>query len=206
MAEQNKRLGGIKQEIQEFKAEFISLVDLKNEIQNKFGNINNKLNEIENSIKSNITEQGYESTSSIKELIIDALMEENKLLKSKVLNLEHKLLLIGADINNNNNNTIKYNQRNNLETRGIPSNVSDNALEDKVIDIFHSLNINVSKNDIENCHRLGKADLKNTIVQFVNCKFCHEALDKKFNLRKVDSTKLVFQAGAVLYFSENLTP
>ena len=107
MAEHNKRLGGIKQEIQECKAEFISLVDLKNEIQNKFGNINNKLNEIENSIKSNITEQGYESTSSIKELIIDALMEENKLLKSKVLNLEHKLLLIGADINNNNNNTIR---------------------------------------------------------------------------------------------------
>ena len=107
MAEHNKRLGGIKQEIQEFKAEFISLVDLKNEIQNKFGNINNKLNEIENSIKSNITEQGYESTSSIKELIIDALMEENKLLKNKVLNLEHKLLLIGADINNNNNNTIR---------------------------------------------------------------------------------------------------
>ena len=107
MAEHNKRLGGIKQEIQEFKAEFISLVDLKNEIQNKFGNTNNKLNEIENSIKSNITEQGYESTSSIKELIIDALMEENKLLKSKVLNLEHKLLLIGADINNNNNNTIR---------------------------------------------------------------------------------------------------
>ena len=63
----------------------------------------------------------------------------------------------------------------------------------------------MSKNDIEDCYRLGKADPKNTIVQSVNCKFCYEALDNKLNLRKVDITKLSFQAGAVLYFSENLT-
>ena len=60
MVEHNTRLGGIKQEIQEFQAEFNSLiVDLKNEIQTwkfKFGNINNKLNETENNIKSNITD------------------------------------------------------------------------------------------------------------------------------------------------------
>ena len=38
MMEHNSRLGGIKQEIQEFKAKFNSLlVDLKNEIQTKFG-------------------------------------------------------------------------------------------------------------------------------------------------------------------------
>ena len=60
MVEHNTRLGGIKQEILEFQAEFNSLtVDLKNEIQTwkfKFGNINNKLNETENNIKSNITD------------------------------------------------------------------------------------------------------------------------------------------------------
>ena len=61
MVEHNTRLGGIKQEILEFQAEFNSLiVDLKNEIQTwkfKFGNINNKLNETENNIKSNITDK-----------------------------------------------------------------------------------------------------------------------------------------------------
>ena len=92
MTEHNARLGGIKQETHEFKAEFNSLlVDLKNEIQTKFGNINNKLNEIENNIKSNITEQVNESIISVKESIINDLKEENKLLKKKVLNLEHKL-------------------------------------------------------------------------------------------------------------------
>ena len=82
------------------------------------------------------------------------------MLKSKVLNLEHKLSQSEARINS----LDQYNGRTNLEIQGIPSNVSDDTLEDKVIDIFHSLNINVSKNDIEDCHRLGKADPKNTIV------------------------------------------
>ena len=153
-------MGGIKQEIHEFKAEFNSLLaDLKNEIQAKFGNINNKLSEIKKNIKSNITEQVNGSIISIKASVINALKEEDKLLKSKVLNLEHKLSQSEARINS----LDQYNQRNNLEIQGIPSNVSDNALEDKVIDIFHSLNINVSKNDIVDCHRLEKTDLKNTI-------------------------------------------
>ena len=39
---------------------------------------------------------------------------------------------------------------------GIRSNVSDDALEDKAINIFHSLNVNVNKNDIEDCHMIGK--------------------------------------------------
>ena len=58
----------------------------------------------------------------------------------------------------------QYNQRNNLEIQGIPSNISDDAWEDKVVDIFHSLNINVSKHDIEDYHRLGKVVPKNTIA------------------------------------------
>ena len=49
-------------------------------------------------------------------------------------------------------------------------------------------------NDIEDCQRLGKMDPKNTIVWFVNCKFWYEALDNKLKLRKVDMTKLGFQA------------
>ena len=81
-------------------------------------------------------------------------------MKSKVLNLEHKLSQSKAHVNS----LDKYNRRNNLEIRGIPSSVSDDALEDKVVDIFHSLNINMNKYDIEDCNRLGKADLKNATV------------------------------------------
>ena len=82
---------------------------------------------------------------------------------------------------------------NNFEIQGTSSNVSDNALTDKVINIFYLLNKKVNKNNIEDCHRLGNAVPKNTIVRFVNRKCCCEVL----NLRKVDSTKFGFQAGAV---------
>ena len=81
-------------------------------------------------------------------------------MKSKALNLEDKSSQSEAHMNS----LDQYNRRNILEIQGIPSNVSDDTLEDKVVDIFHSLNTNVSKHDIENCHRLGKANPKNTIV------------------------------------------
>ena len=116
-------------------------------------------------------------------------------MKSKVLNSEHKLSQSEAHVNN----LDQYNRRNNLEIQDIPYNVSDVALEDKVVNIFHSLNINLSKQNIGDYHRLGKVDPKNTIVRFVNRKFCYEALDNKLNLRKVDMTKLGFQAGSILY-------
>ena len=42
--------------------------------------------------------------------------------------------------------------------------------------------MNIDPSDIEDCHRLGNSTSKNTIVQFVNCKFCKKALEAKFDL------------------------
>ena len=50
----------------------------------------------------------------------------------------------------------------------------------------------MNKNDIQDCHRLGKADPKNTIVWFFNHKFGYKTLDKKLNLKEVDIAKLGF--------------
>ena len=53
--------------------------------------------------------------------------------------------------------------------------------------IFKSLKV-IVKRKFDNAavfsiyHRQEKAVLKNTIVHFVNCKFCYEALNNKFNL------------------------
>ena len=82
MTEHGTRLGGIKQEIQEFKAEFNSLLlKFENEIQTKFGSINKKLNEIESNIKNDITKQNNESIIGIKKSIIDALKKDSKLFR-----------------------------------------------------------------------------------------------------------------------------
>ena len=85
----NKRLGGIKQDIQDFKIDFNSfLSSLKNEIQSKFENINIRLNQIESNLENNITEQLNESILSVKDSIIIALRDDNKMLQAKVEFLE----------------------------------------------------------------------------------------------------------------------
>ena len=168
----NTRLGGVKQELQDLKKDVnSSLADFKASIDTKFDVISNRLNAIEENFQRHvndiITKELNESVMSIKDSIIDALKEENFRLQQKVQHLENKL----SDIEIAENKLEQYTRRNNIEIQGIPSTVHDNLLEDKVIDIFSQLNITISKSDIEDCHRLGKANPKNTIVRF--CQVCY---------------------------------
>ena len=55
-------------------------------------------------------------------------------------------------------------------------------------------------------HRLAYANPKNTIIRFVNWKFCYQALDKKMDLHNLDSRRLDFNPVKTLYFRENFTP
>ena len=51
------RLGGLKQDLQEFKSEFNSfLTDFKKEICSKFENVNERLNQLEEHFKNNLEE------------------------------------------------------------------------------------------------------------------------------------------------------
>ena len=88
----NTRLGGIKQDIQDFKSDFNSILSgLKNEIQSKFENVNTRLNQIESNLENNIIDQVNGSIMSVKESLITALKDENKMLQVKVEILEKKL-------------------------------------------------------------------------------------------------------------------
>ena len=176
------RRGGVKQELQDLKKDFSSsLADFKTSIDTTFDVIINPLNAIKENFQRHvndiITKELNESVMSIKDSIIDALKEENFRLQQKVQHLEKKL----SDIEIAENKLEQYTRRNNIEIQGIPSSIHDNLLEDKGIDILNQLNITVSKSDIEDCHRLDKANPKNT-VQFVNRKFCNDALEKKKKL------------------------
>ena len=53
--------------------------------------------------------------------------------------------------------------------------VSDSQLEEKVVDILKAIDINITANEIEACHRLGKKN-KSVIVQFINRKHCLNAM------------------------------
>ena len=92
VGEPHTRLSGIKEDLLDFKDEINSvLVNIKTEMQSKYDDINNRLNVIENNIKSSINNQVNESMSNIKDSIINALKDDNKKLHSKIEDLEMKL-------------------------------------------------------------------------------------------------------------------
>ena len=186
----------MKQDLSDFKNDFnLSLSCLKNSIDQKFSNINSRLDQIEDNIQINITDVVNESIISIKDSTIDALKEENMKLKFRVQQLEDKILRTEIAKNNH----YQYTRCNNIEMQGIPATVKDEHLQNKVIDIFRCLKINIDPSDIEDCHRLGNSTPKNTLVCFVNRKFCKKALEVKFELQKINNAELHFDTSSVLY-------
>ena len=85
--------------------------------------------------------------------------------------MENKII----DLEIQNNNLDQYSRRNNVEISGIPQSVSDNQLEEKVVDILKAIDVSITTNEIEACHRLGKKK-KNVIVRVINRKHCLKAL------------------------------
>ena len=111
--------------------------------------------------------------------IIEALKAENLKLQQKVEKSETGIYELESDLNKKD----QYNQRNNTEIQGIPSDIGDDSLEDKVIELLAEVHIVATKPDIEDCHRLGKNG--STIVRFVNRKFCNDILEKNLTYTKI---------------------
>ena len=49
----------------------------------------------------------------------------------------------------------QYGRRNNIVVSGIPGHVSERDLEETVISVLSEIEVNVSINDVEACHRMG---------------------------------------------------
>ena len=90
---------------------------------------------------------------NLKDVIIKDLQLENQRLRMKVKNLENKVMSLEI----NGNHLEQYGKRNNLEITGIPDDVSDENLEEKVIHVLSEIQVNVSSSDIKACHRIGKS-------------------------------------------------
>ena len=95
----------------------------------------------------------------------------------------------------------QYSRRNNVEVSGIPHEISDNNLEDKVIDICKDAGIELGHIDIEGCHQLllsrnNAGGSKRVIVKFVNRKHSVDML----RLKKIISSRSKF------FISDSLCP
>jgi len=98
-----------------------------------------------------------------------------------------------------------------VEIHGIPDTVQDGDLEDKVIQIAKSIDVEVDSKDIEACHRLpnrrnSKGTSKRTIVRFVNRKHCGNLQMKKSSLKNAKDKLKRIGITNNLYINSNLCP
>ena len=78
-------------------------------------------------------------------------------------------------------------------------------LEEKFIKIFEGIDLPLTVNDIEDCHRLCKSG-KNIIFKFVSWRICKKDLQNEKDLNnKLGNAKLWFQSYVKIFLSENLT-
>ena len=141
-----------------------------------------------------------------KDEIIQSLQNEVLALQNRICKLKSQVPLLEEALINNEikiNNADQYSGRNNIVLQGIPQSVKRKDLEDKVINVLDKVNVKVTKNDIEACHRLG--DSRKTIVRFVNRKHSFEALKNKKILMSVDLTSIGLDKNTNLFLSQNLS-
>ena len=144
--------------------------------------------------------------------IIDQLITENKALTNEISNLKDSLKQKDKKITSLEKDVLnlqQYVRRNNLEICGIPDEISDADLEDKVIAIAKSIDVEFTKSDIEACHRLKKGKNERyarTIIRFVNRKSCDNLHKNKKNLKnaKVKLSAIGIQGN--IFINCNLAP
>ena len=74
--------------------------------------------------------------------------------------------------------------------------------------MLSDVEINISPNDVEAYHKIGKPDInksKNTIVRFLNRKHCKKALLKRRKLQNLDKEKRGFSQNTKVFINGNLT-
>ena len=113
-------------------------------------------------------------TLNLKDVIIKNLQIENQRLQTRLNDLKNRVLSLEIS----GNHLEQYGRRNNLEITGISDDVSDENLEGKVIEVLNEIQVDVSRSDIEACHRIGKSknSSKKIIVRFINRKYAKNAL------------------------------
>ena len=127
----------------------------------------------------------------MKNIVIKKLQDENAQLKETITNLQHKVIILGTATNS----VEQYDRRNKIEITGIPDNIEDKNLGHSVFEAFKVADIQISLNDIEDCHRIGKSksNSKKTIERSVNQKYCKQILYNRRNSKISMDQELVCQ-------------
>lgn len=160
-------------------------------VNKAFEDLNDKLTENHNKFveESKKTEQYFK--------VIESLLTENAKLKEKVQKLEIKI----EDLE-------QYSRNNCLEIHGIPQETNENTLN-IVKEVGLALDINITEEMIDSCHRLGRKPNGNTpgiIVKFVRRHEKEEFLRKRRVKRNLNLSHVNKQGGTPIYINESLSP
>jgi len=94
----------------------------------------------------------------------------------------------------------QYSRRECIEIVGLPSSIDNDILEDEVVNLLNEIDVPVSKDSFQACHKLKKKD--RIIVKFKNRKDCLLTLKNKKTLNEFDfSSKYNVKK---LYINESL--
>ena len=123
-------------------------------------------------------------------------------MKETIANLQHKVVILETATNS----LEQYNRRNNIEITGIPDNIEDKNLEHSIIEVFKAADIQMSHNDIEDCHRIGKSkgNSKKTIVRLMNRKYWKQILYNRRKFKNFDGSG-IGMPNTKIFVNENLT-
>ena len=159
-----------------------SLVSIILSLQNKLETVKDKLVEEFKQIKDKI------------EADLSVTKQVNDLLVTRVTNLERQCRA-----------NAQYSRRECLEIVGIPSNVSHQNLENKVIEVFSKVGCIITNENIEARHRINQ-NSDRTIVKLSRRKDCLQMLSVKKDLQKLDMEELHLPAGTKIFVNQSLCP
>lgn len=142
---------------------------------------------------------------SIKESVIQNLLNENKRLNTEIQMLKERTIKVERDTYA----SIQYSRQNNIEVNGIPANISDENLQKTVLNVLNEIDVHVDPKFVVACHRLpskSSTKSKTTIVRFVNRRICESAFTNRNKLKHFDRTAVGFDQNVNLYINDSLCP
>ena len=139
---------------------------------------------------------------NVKNIIIKNLEEENERLRKRVSFLDKKVI----SFESRQNMLEQYRRRNTLEITGIPDSVSQKDLENKVVDILNAIGVNVSNDDSEDCHRIGKSQ-NNSKKQLLHSptEKLSKTLHNRKKLKTINNAAALLMERAMPFLNKNLS-
>ena len=168
------------------------LANIVMEYQSKFEGMLASINSDMANINSDMASLKDRFTKMEAELMVtrtvnDKLVKQNRLLERKCAANE------------------QYSRRECLEICGIPDNISNNDLEDTVLNIFNETGVRINSRDVEACHRLNsKNKPKKVIIKLSKRKDVARVMKNKTKLKNINSDTFGLPSGCKIYINESL--